>query len=470
MNAMFPSLGEAYYLLEWAIRLVMLVIVPLRRPPAAATSWLLLILFLPLPGLALFLAIGRPSFPAWRVARFADLAPFFVVIAEQLRIAAPLPRDSRRRTAELAERLGGLPATGGNAIELIGDYDTVIERLVADIDAARLHVRILAYIFADDATGQRVIAALGRAAARGVACHVLVDPVGGHRWIKGTLRRLAEAGVEARETLPFHWLRGRTRRDMRNHRKLFLIDGAIGYAGSQNIVDKDFRPGVTNRELVARIEGPAVAELTAVFVADWYLETEKLLDPQPAIAPPAGDAELQVLPSGANYPLSGFLTLLVWQVDRAEREVTIVTPYLVPDEGLLAALRTAVLRGVEVRIVVSAVVDQWFVNLAQASYYDELLSAGVRIHRYRDYLLHAKNIRIDGRLGIVGSSNVDIRSFQLNEEVSLLLLDPASVEHLRAVQEGYFAHSDPVIPEQWRRRGRLRRLAENFARLVSPLL
>ena len=150
--------------------------------------------------------------------------------------------------------------------------------------------------------------------------------------------------------------------------------------------------------------------------------------------------------------------------------MVIVTPYLIPDESLLAALKTAVMRGVDVRIVISAVVDQRFVNLAQASYYDELLSAGVRIHRYRDYLLHAKTIRIDGKLGIVGSSNVDIRSFQLNEEVSLLLLDPPNIARLAQIQHAYLDASDELLLEDWRQRSMARRLGENLARLVSPLL
>lgn len=467
---LLPTVGEAWYVLEWIIRFAVLAIIPFRRSPAATRSWLLLIFFLPVPGLLLFLAIGTPRFPRWRSERFARLRPFFEDVAGRLRQAAPAGGDIPADVAALAERLGHLPPTGGNAVELIGDYDAVIDRLVADIDAARRHVRILAYIFADDATGRKVIEALGRATARGVACHVLVDPVGSHRWIKGTLRQLGEAGVAVRAVLPFRLLRGRTRRDMRNHRKLFLIDGEIGYAGSQNIVARDFRPGVVNQELVARVTGPAVAAMTATFLADWYLETEEQLDPAPSIPAAAGHAVAQILPSGADYLIEGFQTLLTWQVDQAKSEVLIVTPYLIPDEGLLAALGTAVLRGVDVRIIVSAVVDQPMVSLAQASYYDELLGRGVRIHRFGDYLLHAKNVRIDGRLGIIGSSNVDIRSFQLNEEVSLLLLDSDSIEALRAIQNGYLAASDEISLDLWRRRSSVRKLVENAARLVSPLL
>ncbi|MEO5809271.1 MAG: phospholipase D-like domain-containing protein [Sphingomicrobium sp.] len=346
----------------------------------------------------------------------------------------------------------------------------MIERLVADIDGATDCVRILAYIFADDATGRRVIDALGRAVRRGVPCHVLIDPVGSRRWIRNTARLLRAAGVETREALPLHWLRGRTRRDMRNHRKLFLVDHVIGYAGSQNIVDKDFRPGVTNRELVARVTGPVVAQLAALFVSDWYLETETML-PSMSIAPPAdGNAVAQLLPSGANYGIQGFETLLVAQIHAARDRIVITTPYLIPDEGTLGAMRTAILRDVAVQMIVSAVVDQPLVGLAQSSYYDELLQAGVRIHRYRDELLHAKNVSIDGRLAIVGSSNVDIRSFQLNEEASLLFYDPASIAALERIQREYIEHSDELDLAQWRGRAPQARVAENLARLVTPLL
>jgi cardiolipin synthase A/B len=461
--------SQILYIVEWLIRLAMLLVVPFRRSAAAARSWLLLIFFLPIPGLLLFLAIGSPRFPAWRVERFQTMRAFLINLAARLRSEGAVIPDESEITA-LAERLGYLPAVGGNAVELLDDYDGTIDRLIKDIEAAQSSVRICTYIFADDAVGLRVIDALGRAVQRGVPCHVLVDVVGSHHWVRHVLRLLQQNGVHARAALPFRPLRHRTRRDMRNHRKLFIIDEAIGYAGSQNIICRDFRPGVVNRELVARVTGPAVAEMNAVFLTDWFLETEQLLEEAPAVPKPTGEACLQVLPSGADYPLEGFQTLLTWQVDRARREVVLVTPYLIPDDGLLAALSTAVLRGVEVRVIVSAVADQPLVNLAQSSYYEELLACGVRIFRYRQFLLHAKTLRIDGELGIIGSSNVDIRSFQLNEEVSLLLLDGPSLERLAQIQDEYIAGSDELRMDEWRRRSPFRKLAEAGARLVSPLL
>ena len=171
-----------------------------------------------------------------------------------------------------------------------------------------------------------------------------------------------------------------------------------------------------------------------------------------------------------TFPLEGFETLLVWLLHRACEHVVLVTPYFIPDEDVIGALRSAAARGVKVDLVVSQIVDQQIVHLAQCSYFEQLLDAGIHIHEYRDFLLHAKNASIDGALGIMGSSNVDLRSFQLNEEASLLLHDPACISALQALQAGYLEGSDELDLASWRARPRLRRLPENVARLISPLL
>ena len=462
------SWEEMHYVTEWVIRIVMLGILPLRRTPAAARSWLLLIFFLPIPGFLLFLAIGATRTPEWRLKLVTELKPLFTDLATRLK--AKQFQRMPDEVEKLAERLGNFPATGGNAIELLTEYDTVTDKLIADIDGARVHVRIVSYIFADDATGRRVIEALARATARGIACHVLLDPIGSLRWMKRTVQKLRAAGVETRAALPMRLFRKWTRRDMRNHRKLFLIDGRIGYAGSQNIVDANFRKGVTNRELVARVTGPAVAEMEAVFLADWYLETQEQLQSDIAIAPAAGDVELQLLPSGPDYGGEGYLSLLIWLIQSAEQRVTIVTPYFIPDEGLLAALKIAVLRGVKVELIVSSVAAQPLVHLAQCSYYDELLVSGASLYWYSDYLLHAKLVVVDERIAIIGSSNADIRSFKLNAEISLLVHDRRQVRAIEKVLDQFRADAKPVVRDEWRQRGLLRRFAENLARLVSPLL
>ena len=464
-------LEVVYLTIEWAICLAALAVVPVRRTPAAARGWLLLILLLPVIGLVIFLAIGRPHFPKWRRRRFAKLKPFFDGVGQSLAAAGHIScSPTMGSTAELAATLGYLPAVSGCSTEIMSDYEGVIQRLVVDIATATQSVHILVYIFADDGTGVRIVEALGDAVQRGVACRVLLDPVGSRRWLRDIRARLIAVGVDVRETLPVGGLIGRTRRDMRNHRKIFVIDGRVGFVGSQNIVAKDFKRGVINRELVVRVTGPIVAELEAIFVADWFMETGDLPDHTPTVPGPSGTACAQLLPSGADYPSEGYQMLMVWQLHRARRHVVIVTPYFIPDDDVLSAMRTAATRGVRVDVVLSAIVDQHLVRFAQRSYYDQLLAAGVHIHLFRARLLHAKTLTVDDDLAVVGTSNVDPRSFQLNEEASLLLFDPASIEAVQSFQHACLTGSDPVDLAAWRERSKVRRSLENAAGLFSPLL
>lgn len=468
--------GAFYLITEWAIRLAMVLAVPLRRSPEAARSWLLLLFFLPIPGLVLYLLIGRPRFPKWRRQRFAGMprsSEADAVIASATRAFAPAVENGRPSIEKLVRNLGHLPAVGGNALELLDDYDGLIERLCQDIDAARDHVHLLVYIFADDTVGLRVIEALGRATRRGVVCRVMIDALGSRPWGARILDAMRAHGIEALQILPVRPFRWRpARADLRNHRKLTIIDGAVGYIGSQNIVAADFRPGVRNEELMARVEGPIVTQLQTVFLADWYLETEERLCaasffPQPA---KAGDVLLQLLPSGPDYPVSGSERLTVALIYAARERVVVTTPYFIPDEGLIEAIQSAVLRGVDVRLVLSLVQDQWLVSLAQRSFYGEMLRSGVRVFLYEDRLLHAKHVSIDDDLATIGSSNVDIRSFTLNAEANLIVYSVDQVRRINRLHERYFEGSRELTAETWAKRPFYRKIAENLARLISPLL
>ncbi len=451
--------GTLVTLSEWAIRIAAVIVVPQRRAPAAARSWLLLILFVPYAGLALYLMIGRPRLPPWRHRRAAELAT--------LRAGEGAAESEVSR---FAAAVGAWPPSAGNQLTFHPDYEECVTRLIADIDQASHSVDMLAYIFASDRIGERVAAALRRAQERGVTCRVLFDPVGSARWRGRTQRLLARSGARYRQALPLRMLKGFTRRDLRNHRKLYLVDGRIGWIGSQNIVAPDFRPGIVNRELMVRAEGPLVVQMQVQFDTDWCLESGEDMPPRPADPPPAGDAVAQLLPSGPDLPVEAFQSLLVWQLHRAEQRVVIVTPYFIPDTDLLAALRSAVLRGVEVHLLLSHVMDQPLVGLAQRSYYGELLAMGVMIHRFPHYLLHAKNLVIDERLAIVGSSNIDLRSFQLNLEINLLLLDDGSVRQVAAIQRDWLEESEPLLADEWRQRPFRQRIVENIARLFDSLV
>jgi cardiolipin synthase len=343
---------------------------------------------------------------------------------------------------------------------------------VTDIDQAANHVHLLYYIFADDATGARVIAALERAVKRGVLCRVLVDFLGSRRWSRSLGEKLNAAGVTMRRVLQVGFFRRKSARaDLRNHRKIAVIDGRIAYTGSQNLVDAEFKPGITYEEMVVRVTGPVVLQLQAVFVADWFMETEETLDTPNVFPEPigAGTTSAQVLPSGPDYETSNVSSLVIDLIHGARERVVITTPYFIPNGALLQALDTVVRRGVEVHLVVSRLADQLLVSLAQKSYYEQLLEAGVRIHLYRDRFLHAKHLSIDA-VSVIGSSNMDVRSFVLNAEVSLIVYDREVTARLREQQERYFAGSDLLSLEQWQKRSLMAKVCENLARLMSPLL
>ena len=462
---------------EWAIRLVMLVVIPFRRTPAAAKGWLLLIFFEPWIGLVVYLLIGRAWLPRWQRERLAKLPQAMTGIVGRLAhhpsIFHPEVGPALSQAVVLAENLGGSPILGGNGLELLTDYDGTLARLTADIDRAENHVHLLFYIFADDRATAPIVEALGRAVKRGVRCRVLADAIGSRRGLRTLRPKLTALGVELHEMLPVSLLPWRKARlDLRNHRKIVVIDGQIGYTGSQNLVAADFKKGLAYEDLMVRVTGPVVLELQYIFAADWFVETNELLDgdqefPGPKIC---GDIAAQGLASGPAFPTQNNQRLFVALVHGARKRVVLTTPYFIPDEPLFQAMQTAAVRGVDVHLVVSEKGDQRVVLLAQESYYEEMLEAGVHIHLYRKNFLHAKHLSIDDSVALIGSSNLDIRSFALNAEVMLLIYDTGVTARLAVEQDRYQRNSRLLALATWGQRSFVRRFLQNLARLLSPLL
>jgi cardiolipin synthase A/B len=466
-----------FFLSEWAIRLAMLVVVPFRRTPAAAKGWLLLIFFEPWVGLLLYLLIGRARLPRWQRQQLARLPQAMASVAQRLanhpNVFHPEVGPALSKAVNLAETLGGMPILGGNAAELLADYNGTIARLVADIDSAAHHVHLLFYIFSDDRTTTPVVEALGRAVGRGVRCRVLADAVGSRPGLRTLRPTLTAMGVEVHAMLPvslFPWRKARL--DLRNHRKIVVVDGRVGYTGSQNLTSAHFKPGLAYEDLMVRVTGPVVLDLQYVFAADWFVETNEVLDSEAEFPCPriAGGIPAQALASGPAFPTQNNQRLFVALVHGAGTRVVLTTPYFIPDEPLLQAMQTAALHGVAVHLVVSEKGDHPIVSLAQESYYEELLEAGVMIHRYWKNFLHAKHLSIDDSIALIGSSNLDIRSFALNAEVMLMIYDSGTVARLAAEQDRCLAGCQQLTLEMWQQRSFGRKLAQNLARLLSPLL
>lgn len=459
--------------IDWLIRLAALFWIPSRTTPAAARSWLLLVGFVPLLGLPMYLLFGHPWLSRERVRRQANASE--VIRVEQagmtaLRWAPPAGTEAAE-VAPLVERLGDFMPTRGNNVQLLDHYDASLKVLIADIDAARERVHLLYYLMFDDPVGDAIVAALIRAAVRGVRCRVLLDAVGAKRGLRRYAQPLRDAGVTVHDMLPggLRWRRS-GRMDLRNHRKIAVFDTIAGYVGSQNLASPEFVPGFPNRELVARVEGPVVSHLQAVFASDWYIEMGERLDV--AVTYPVSDADIatQLLPSGPAYPYENARDAVNSLIHVAQRKLVLTTPYFVPDDATLSALRIAALSGVDVQLILSESNNQHLTAWAQESYYDELLRCGVKIALYRPHFLHAKHLSVDEDIALIGSINLDIRSFALNAEIGMLCYDRSVVARIREVEADYLADATVLSLEAWRGRRSWRRVREGVARLADSFM
>jgi len=466
-----------YLISEWAIRLVMLVVVT-RRQPKSAMVWLMVIFFIPWVGLVFFLLMGRNRLPRRRIGIHSRLMEELRAVRERFRdhpnIVQPQLKPDQMSAVTLARRLGSMPILGGNSMKMISGSDDLINRLIADIDAAKHHVHLLYYIFANDETGRRVAEALYRAVQRGVKCRVLIDAVGSRSMIKSMGNHMKGQGIELHPVLPVNIFRQfMARIDLRNHRKLAIIDGYVAYTGSQNIVNEGYgRKDLAWHDLTVKLTGPVVLELQAIFLGDWYSETDEILDspdifPEPQIH---GQVPVQTLPSGPNYPMENYQRMVVDALYSARQNVTITTPYFVPDEAFLQAVQVAILRGVTVELIVPLKFDQKIAGAATRAYYEDMLDSGAQLYLYSDGLVHAKTMSIDNAISFIGTSNFDIRSFSLNFEINMVFYGEKVTSELRAEQNKFKEKSIRLTAEQWDQCPVIQKILQNIAKLLSPLL
>lgn len=467
------------YGVDFLVRLWLLFHIPKRRRPNAALAWLLLIFIVPVFGTIFFFIIGTPKLSRKRRAIQEDVTHTFKQQTNYLEQADLTASVSGRfaSAAKLSTSLTSLAPTKHNNASIIYGYDSVIQDITAAIDKAEHHVLIQFYILALDDTTEAFFAALERATQRGVAVYVLFDAWGSRKYprFKEMKERLSSTGAQWRSMLPLSLRPSRYNRpDLRNHRKIVVIDTEQAYVGSLNMIDKHYhrKDDISYIELAIHLRGPAVTQAAAVFTSDWYAETgeppEYTLDE--ASTPPEGSSVVQVIPSGSSYQYQNNLKVFVTLIHRAEHSVIINNPYLVPDESLLNALMSAAKRGVKVSILNSEAMDQWAVGHAQRSYYQELLEAGVSISLYKKpQLVHEKFIAVDDEVGVVGSSNLDIRSFELNLECIVVAYDKAIAVTLRERHEELLQHSQALTLTTWQKRRLSSLLLERITRLSSSL-
>jgi cardiolipin synthase len=462
-----------YTTVGWAIRLGMLPAV-LRRnfAPGASMAWLAVVFLHPYIGLALYRLFGESRLGPGRVAHHNRLLQQYAVIDARPELPAGIG-DGARSLIQVALKVGRMPVVTGSQVEFFTDSATMVDRLSADIDAASSHVHLLYYIMACDATGQRVADALKAAVQRGVKCRVILDEFASRSDFRrdGFASQLRAGGVEVVAALPSSLLR---RRDLRNHRKLAIIDDRLAYSGSQNLIDPDYggKRGGPWVDLSGRFTGPVVAELATVFLSDWAFETnQELAAPSPADVPAIeGGMPMQVVPTGPVSPGESFRRLLLGVIGPARRRLVLTTPYFVPDESTIVALLSAADRGVDVSLILPERSDNFFTAAAGRAHYSILLNAGISIHLYRPGLIHAKVVTVDDSVAIFGSANLDVRSFHLNFELTTVLFGAEVTDRLWAVQKTYIAASRRLEAKEWAARPAIKRYTDSAVALISPLL
>ena len=453
-----------------------------QREPASRLAWVVVILVAPVLGILAYVMFGETNLGRRRIARLraalARLPSFSEISAHEGEREAQLP-EHLTPLFRVGESISGFPPVAGNRAELMADSDAAITAMIADIDAATDHVHICFYIWLPDGNGLRMVEAVKRAARRGVTVRAMADDLGSRLLIRSPhWTDMGEAGVRLVRTLAIGFillrpLRGRI--DMRNHRKIVVVDNKVTYCGSQNCADAAFAikakyaPWV---DAMMRFEGPIVRQNQHLFASDWMAHTTE--DLSELVGAPVGEVGpgfvAQVIGTSAAIRQSGMPEIFESLMYAARRELMVTTPYYVPDEPIQAALCASARRGVHTTLIVPKRNDSWIVAAASRSYYLGLLEAGVNLYEYRPGLLHTKSLTLDGEVTLIGSANIDRRSFELNFENNILLADPGMTAIMRARQAEYLAQSDRVetaTVEAWSLGQRLR---NNTIAMFGPVM
>jgi cardiolipin synthase len=451
-----------------------------NRSPASRVAWVAAIMLFPLVGVVAYFLLGETSVDAERVERLREAATRLPLPDD----APHAPADIEPRIAalfELGRSINGFAPVAGNRIALMRDSNSAIDTLIADIDAARDHVHIGFYIWLDDHNGGRVADAVAAAARRGVRCRVLVDAFGSLAFVRSPRwQQLSDAGVQVDAMLDDvprlrSFAIGRV--DLRNHRKIVVIDGRIAYCGSQNCADPEFRvkakfaPWV---DILLRCEGPVVQQEQYLFLTTWISETDDAPENLPSPAIPSQTFAPGVIaqmfgtgPTGSDNAMSDMFVAAMYA---ARSTLTITTPYFVPDEAILRALCAAPRRGVATTIIFPTRNDSLLVANACRSNYLNLLESGVAVYEYPLGLLHTKSMTIDDHIALVGSANMDRRSLELNYENNLLIADADFTRTLCARQAEYLAASNRIAIEAVRAWPFHKRLLQNAIAMMAPVL
>lgn len=450
-----------------------------HREPMSRLAWVIVIVIAPVLGIIAYLLFGEARISVGRWKRGREIDWKLARPPEDEDTIHALDASPYGAPFALARSVNRLGPTAGNSPHLAADSNIAIDEMVADVDRAAQTVHACFYIWLDDHNGLKLKDAFLRAAERGVKVRILADALGSRDLIRSPhWDNMKAGGVDLRMALPvgnilIRMVRGRV--DVRNHRKLIIVDNQVAWCGSQNAADPEFRikpryaPWV---DIMTRWEGPVARDCQLLFVGDWMNEGGEDLSAVLTAAVPSGSgtAVAQVVGTGPTLRFDAMPTTFTELIHSAREELVITTPYFVPDEQLLFGLMSAGRRGVRTILVLPKKNDSRIVAAVCKSYFRDLLESGVQVYEYRCGLLHAKTMVVDREIGLIGSANLDRRSFELNFENNILFADPAFAAAVRDRQSAYLDDSDPVDEAEVARFTFIQRIVQNFLAMLSPLL
>jgi cardiolipin synthase len=454
-----------------------------NRNPLKTISWIIVLVLLPLIGFIIFMFFGQNLRKEKIIARkgLKNHDNISSVALEQVNTLSEVKKlqdhllEEKRQLITLLLNNSNAVVTAGNKVDILLNGSMTFDAIIAAIEGAQSFIHLDYYIFADDKIGRRIIEILKRKVKEDVEVRMIVDDVGSWELKTPFYKEMWSAGISIYSFLTVHFPKLTSKVNYRNHRKIVVVDGKIGFIGGLNIADRyisgNEEIGVW-RDTHLRIEGDAVNSLQTVFSIDWYFVSNKELNDKKYFPKkePLDDKVVQIVTSGPDYDYPSIMMGIIQAITSAKKSVCIATPYLIPTESVLLALKTAALAGIEIKIILPQKSDSRTTLLSTRSYIRELLETGVKFYFYRKGFMHSKILIIDDFVSIVGSANMDFRSFEQNFEISAFIYDKKTAKELNKIFENDLSNSKTVILEEWNNRPRIEKAKESFARLISPLM
>ena len=472
-ESVFSAVVSLLFLL--AVVTTIVVIVMDNRNPYKTLAWVLVLVFLPVVGLALYYFFGQDTRREKLISKkgFKRLIKY-PMMEFQMQESFKVSEEKQHQLIRFFQRVNLALPFEGNSMKIFQDGSSMLQALLATINSAKHHIHVEFYIFEDDAVGCLVKDALIEKAREGVEIRVLYDDVGCWKVPHRFYDEMREVGIEVRGFLKVHFPRFTSKVNYRNHRKLVVVDGRIGFVGGMNLAERYLKgvPWGIWKDIMMQVEGKAVYGLQMAFLTDWYATDHSLITSSSYFPQmeDKGTSLMQVVTSDPVGEWKDIMQGLLIAITSAQKYVYIQSPYLLPTEPILLALKTAAAAGVDVRIMIPEKSDSRMVHWGTMSYLQELMEAGIKIYMYQKGFLHSKLIVCDDCLSSVGSTNMDFRSFEHNFEINAFMYDKTSALMLKDIFLSDQKDAKLLHLKEWRMRPWSQKVKESVIRLFAPLL